>query len=131
MDTGKLITLGVIGAAGYFAWNYFSSLNAPESLVKAQPSIAPSGTQTVTPTIAQQIKSGIANQAITSGFLVNEAYAEGVERVSGGPQLTASQWNYALNKITGIPGQTYGDAGNPMSAGAYLSLISNWANAQG
>ena len=133
----KWLWIGIAGVGAYVIWHYMSQPDA-KVIAPTGGSVAPTGVSTVVtpavvtaPTPARQIRDGINSTLIQPAKLVAEAYNEGVAQVTGGPKLTVSQWNYGLNKITGIPGQFLGDDGTPISAGAYVSLLGQWASANG
>lgn len=129
----KIVTIGLIGVGGYLLYHFTTSV-APLDLLHPEPintSIAPSSVVAATNPIALQIGTLMMSGVLSPGQLVSYAYNHGIPSVIGGPMLNVGQWNYLLTNMLGIPGQALGDDGSPVNAGKYVSLLSNWARANG
>jgi hypothetical protein len=79
---------------------------------------------------AARIRQLIGDNTLSAGKLIRFAKA------NGAPDdqqllLTVSQWNFYLSQWLQIPGQYLGDDGSALPAGAYVSLLNQWANAGG
>ncbi len=76
---------------------------------------------------AQQITAALSSGDLSPAKLISYAKTQG-----GAPDVlqllyNVSQWNYFTTAMLGIPGQTLGDDGSAITAGAYVSLLSTWA----
>lgn len=121
----ELIKFGVIAVVGYFAWEYVIGPAIAGSTTTA----TPIGTTT---TAAPPPPSSTSN-AIAAGASPNQllAIASGNPLTNGILLLNASQWNYYMTKLTGIPSWALGDNGQPMDVNTYYSLLMSTAGLHG
>lgn len=114
----------LIGLGAYLLYQSYSA--TPAAIVSggtpAVP-VPPSGATPVpitTPTAAQTLGQQLAG--VTAPYMIQAVNSAGGS-ADNSTMLNASQWNWYLTQVSGIPGQALGDDGSPMNVTSYIALL--------
>lgn len=123
----KLLIAGAIGVGGYLLYEWWQNQQLVSSVSQGT-TIATGSVQassTVVNTPINNNPSLVKISSLTASQILN------VAQVGASQMYTASQWNYYITMLTGIPGPNLGDNGSPMDVMNYLNLLQKWGTANG